>query len=180
MTTDVFAAFAWPWILTAEGRFTKDPADNGNWTGGRRNEGTLKGTKYGISAASYPLLDIENLTHEQAREIYRRDYWDKLRCGEMPLPLGLALFDAAVNHGPGRAARWMQQALHLAADGVVGPATIGATKEAVIEAALPEFLSYRGAHYALQHDEHHIRGWMARLFRLELHCLRLAGVHGAS
>jgi hypothetical protein len=34
-----------------EGGFSRNPDDNGNWTGGRRGLGELKGTKYGISAA---------------------------------------------------------------------------------------------------------------------------------
>ena len=32
-------------------------------------------TKYGISKRQYPDLDIENLTLEQARSIYFKDYW---------------------------------------------------------------------------------------------------------
>ena len=62
-----------------EGGFSRDPDDNGNWTGGRKGLGKLKGTKYGISAAQYPSLDIESLTLHGAKEICRRDYWSPLR-----------------------------------------------------------------------------------------------------
>ena len=65
--------------ISLEGGFSRDPDDNGNWTGGRKGLGELKGTKYGISAAQYPSLDIENLTPHGAKEIYRRDYWNPLR-----------------------------------------------------------------------------------------------------
>jgi hypothetical protein len=44
-----------------EGGFSRDADDNGSWTGGRKGLGDLKGTKYGISAAQYPSLDIEHL-----------------------------------------------------------------------------------------------------------------------
>ncbi len=177
MSTSTFDAVAWPWILTAEGRFSKDPADNGNWTGGKRGVGILRGTKYGIAAHAHPEIeDIEGLTLEQAREIYRAQYWSPLRCEELPVALALLVFDAAVNHGPGRSVKWLQRALRTVVDGAVGAITIRAAHDALPEVVLPELLSWRGAHYALQNDEHHIRGWMARLFRLQLHCYRLAGL----
>ena len=48
--------------LAAEGPFTKLASDPGNWTGGAVGHGALHGTKYGISAAAYPGLDIENIS----------------------------------------------------------------------------------------------------------------------
>lgn len=62
-------------ILKHEGGFQSLPNDKGNWTGGKVGVGELKGTKYGISAARFPDLDIANLTIEQAGEIYRGQYW---------------------------------------------------------------------------------------------------------
>ena len=50
---DGFAA-AIAMVLAHEGGFQGMPDDPGNWTGGRLGDGTLKGTKFGISAASYP------------------------------------------------------------------------------------------------------------------------------
>ena len=48
-------------IIMHEGGWQHDPRDRGNWTGGEVGRGECKGTKYGISAASYPALDIEIL-----------------------------------------------------------------------------------------------------------------------
>jgi lysozyme family protein len=90
-----------------EGGYTTNPADPGNWTGGAVNAGELKGTNYGISAASYPALDISGLTLDQAHAIYRRDYWDRLRADDLPPALALLAFDAAVNNGVGRARAWL-------------------------------------------------------------------------
>ena len=50
------AAFAR--LLGNEGGFDDDARDRGNWTGGRIGVGELKGTKYGVSAAAFPDLDI--------------------------------------------------------------------------------------------------------------------------
>lgn len=92
-------------------------------------------TKYGISKRAYPHLDIKSLTAEQAGEIYRRDYWDKCRCDEMPYAVALMVFDAAVNSGIKRAGQWLQEAIRtaenmrLVVDGIIGPVTLGALRQ---------------------------------------------------
>jgi hypothetical protein len=97
-------------ILKIEGGFQNDPNDPGNWTGGAVGIGELKGTKYGISAASYPDLDIVNLTVPEASVIYERDYWRESGADELPWPLCLAHCDLAVNGGVGRAMEAMTTA----------------------------------------------------------------------
>ncbi len=112
--------------LGAEGGYSDNASDPGNWTGGAVGRGELKGTKFGVSARAYPKLDIRNLTEPQAEDIYRLDYWAALRGDELALPLALVGFDAAVNAGPHRAVCWLQQAAGLPADGVLGPTTLAA------------------------------------------------------
>lgn len=82
-----------------EGKFQKLNWDPGNWTGCEVGKGTLVGTNFGISACSYPGLDIPNLTREQADEIYHRDYWLKAGCEKLSWPLNLIHFDTAINFG---------------------------------------------------------------------------------
>lgn len=115
-------------VLDDEGGFTKDPADNGNWTGGKQGVGLLKGTKFGIAANTYPTLDIANLTREEAVAIYRRDWWNALRADQMPPMVAAMLLSVAVNTGLGRAARWLQKAVGVPADGKIGPVTLGAVQ----------------------------------------------------
>lgn len=86
-----------------EGGYSKDPDDWGNWTGGRPGSGELKGTNHGISAKSYPHLDIVNLTKADAAAIYKRDYWDAINGDNIPYPLNKVAFDHAVNAGVSRA-----------------------------------------------------------------------------
>ncbi|OYV34179.1 MAG: hypothetical protein B7Z80_21940, partial [Rhodospirillales bacterium 20-64-7] len=62
----------------------------------------------------------------QAEDIYRRDYWTALRGDELPLPVAMVAFDAAVNAGPRRAITWLQRAAGQPSDGVLGPATLAA------------------------------------------------------
>ena len=86
-------------------------------------------TKYGISKRAYPRLDIKALTLQDAQAIYRRDYWDKCRCGELPEGVAFDVFDAAVNSGPAQAARWLQAAVGAKVDGIIGPATLAAARK---------------------------------------------------
>ncbi len=78
----------------------------------------------GISEA-----DVAGLTIEQIKAIYRRDYWERYHCGDLPTPLGEAYFDFVVNAGPTNAGRVLQGLLKtmfkkdLVVDGVVGPMT---------------------------------------------------------
>lgn len=87
-------------------------------------------TKFGISSKAYPNLDIKNLTLDQAKEIYRRDYWTTCQCDDLPTPFAIGVFDCAVNQGTGRAKRILQLALEVEVDGNIGPKTIAAASRA--------------------------------------------------
>jgi hypothetical protein len=113
MSDDGFAA-ALAAVLAHEGGYQAMPDDPGNWTGGKIGAGALKGTKFGITAASYPALDIASLTQVDAAAIYRRDFWDRWGFARLPPPLAAKLFDAAVNLGVGPAVQALQRALRAA------------------------------------------------------------------
>ncbi len=134
--------------LRAEGGFTNNPADPGNWTGGHVGAGELRGTNFGISAAAYPTIDIAGLSAAAAGEIYRRDYWAPLQGDALPLPVALAAFDAAVNAGLRRSVLWLQQAVGVSADGVLGAQTLAAIKAADALALAREALARRIDFYA--------------------------------
>lgn len=113
-------------VIGEEGGFDFDTRDPGNWTGGQVGLGELKGTKYGISAASYPMLNILALTLDEARTIYLQDYWAKIAGDSLPPELALYIFDGAVNSGWMNSARWLQTALGVKPDGLIGTKTITA------------------------------------------------------
>lgn len=115
-------------VIGHEGGYSADPQDRGNWTTGIIGQGQLKGTKFGISAMSYPDLDIKNLTLEQAKAVYRRDFWDRAKGDQYDAAIAYQLFDIAVNNGNGNAIRMLQRASGVADDGQVGSLTIAAVK----------------------------------------------------
>lgn len=164
-------------VIGHEGGFGAEPADPGNWTGGAVGQGDLRGTKYGISAAAYPTTDIAALSLEDARAIYRRDYWDRVAGDALPPPLALLVFDAAVNNGIGHAVRWLQTALGVAADGQIGPATLAAIAAAPPGTALgAEFMVQRTAFMAsLPTWSRFGLGWARRLCALPYESLTMPG-----
>lgn len=83
-------------------------------------------TRYGISKRSYPNVNIKTLTLEGAKIIYKIDYWDKCRCDELPESVRFDVFDAAVNSGVNRATVWLQDALNVKSDGIIGAQTLNA------------------------------------------------------
>lgn len=99
-------------LINHEGGYVFNPHDPGGET------------KFGISKRSYPHLDIHSLTLADAKTIYRRDFWDRAQCDKLHPDIAFDLFDGAVNSGIGQAIRWLQRAVGVADDGVVGPLTL--------------------------------------------------------
>ena len=134
-------------VIIKEGGYTNDPNDRGNWTSGVIGKGELKGTKYGISAMSYPNLDIKNLTIDEAKSIYYRDFWVKCRLDLMEPVLSLQLFDSIIQHGSTRTIKLLQQALGTTPDGIIGSKTISLIKESNQKELALKFISQRLSYY---------------------------------
>ena len=147
-----------------EGGFTRNRKDRGNWTSGVVGKGALKGTKYGISAMTYPLLDIENLTLEVAKDIYLHDFWAPSGCEGLPIGLDFLVFDAAVNHGRSRSIKFLQGAIGAVPDGVLGPRTMKRVNQRGTFEMIQEFSVRRGMFYAgISTFSTFGLGWMRRL-----------------
>lgn len=125
MSSVVFARSV-AWVVGWEGGYTDDPGDPGNWTGGAIGVGSLLGTKYGISAAAYPTMDIPNLTVAEAQMLYARDYWTPIRGDRLTSALAMVVFDGAVTSGVAQSGQWLQVVLGVTMDGVIGPETLAA------------------------------------------------------
>ena len=103
------------------------------WEGGYGNHSADPGgeTNFGIAKRSHPNVDIKNLTKKGAKEIYRKEYWNKLRGDDLPLPVALAVVDYGVNSGIKRAAKQLQRSIGAVPDGDIGPNTLKALEKAV-------------------------------------------------
>lgn len=150
-------------LIGHEGKFTEDPNDRGNWTTGVINKGQCKGTKYGISAMTYPDLDIRNLTLDQAKAIYKRDWWDRINADDIHSAIVFQVWDFAVNAGMGTAKRKLQKAVNVAEDGIIGSMTIKAIKKADLNDVLMKFNAAKLKHYtSLSTWPRYGKGWTIR------------------
>jgi lysozyme family protein len=66
------------------------------------------------------------LTPEVVGPMYKAKYWDKVKGDDLPEGVDYCVFDAAVNSGPGRAAKWLQSCVGVEPDGGIGPKTLAA------------------------------------------------------
>src|SRR5574337_136032 len=157
---------AFTFLIGDEGNFQDSPNDRGNWTTGIIGQGECKGTKFGISAYAYPLLDIRNLTLDETKAIYLRDYWNALSLDQLPSYIRLLLFSFAINTSmPGNpitAKKALQRALGITVDGIIGPKNISSANS---EVNLPTLLAAEIIEYYTNAREWHSFGigWMRRL-----------------
>ncbi|MBX5020447.1 glycosyl hydrolase 108 family protein [Rhizobium lentis] len=156
-----------PITLAFEGGFSIDRKDPGNWTGGAVGKGTLKGTKYGISAAAFPNLDIRNLTLDDVGPIYKTKYWDAVGGDHLPAGFDLVTWDYGVNSGPARALRDAQAVTGAPVDGKLGPTTIAKAAKAGVNEIQALCRRRLGYMQGLKIWQTYKRGWSARVATIE-------------
>lgn len=151
-------------LIGHEGGYSDDPKDPGNWTGGRVNMGELKGTKYGIAANTYGDIDIKNLTLDDAKKIYHRDWWLKAGADQLDAAIVFQLWDFAVNAGMPTAMRALQRAARVADDGNIGPLTLRAVRAMSTTDVLMRFAAQRLRFYtSLSTWPTYGKGWTNRV-----------------
>ena len=152
--------------LKREGGYVADPDDPGGET------------KFGISKRSYPDLNIKRLSEDDAKEIYRRDFWERYGYGRIAEQMIAAkVFDLAVNMGPRTAHKVAQRALRaiehtVIEDGVLGPKTLAALEAAAkanADALVAALRSEAGGQYRLlvainAWKIKYLRGWLTRAY----------------
>lgn len=159
-------AQALPFVLAREGGFSDHPSDKG----GATNFGITQATfdRWLASVGKLP-RPVKEITDDEVAAIYHRDYWLASRCDALPWPVSLAHFDAAVNHGPLRAAYMLQEALGVDADGKIGPKTLAAVSALHPRELLDRLLWIRVTFYqAISKGDQlvFLRGWLARVLEL--------------
>ena len=135
-------------------------------------------TKYGISSAAYPNEDICNLTIERARYLYKRDYWDRCKCDQLPDCLSVAVFDFAVNSGINSGIRLLKKALDVTVDCIIGNQTIGAANRLNPRKTLEKYIDLRmdfimNSVKKKPDQRCFLRGWTNRIKRVQQFCVGL-------
>ncbi|WP_407478394.1 glycoside hydrolase family 108 protein [Acinetobacter baumannii] len=139
-----------------EGGYVNNPKDPGGETNWGITIKTARENGY-IGAMRY-------MKRDQAKEIYRKAYWERAKCAQYNSAIGFQMFDAAVNHGIGNAIRMLQRAVGVADDGVVGDITLGAINKKSLDDILVLFNAERLEFYAkLKTFPEFGRGWTRRV-----------------
>lgn len=158
-------------VLAHEGGYVDHPAD----PGGATNRGITIAVLAEYRGKPVTKDDVRALTEAEARAIYRARYWTPIRGDDLHPAVAYVTMDAAVNSGVSRAARWLQQAVGVAADGAIGPRTIDAAAKAdpahVVETCCAERLAFL---QSLKTWPMFGRGWERRVREVESEALRLA------
>lgn len=145
-------------LLGHEGDFTDDTA-----LGDRGGQ-----TRFGITEAEARRVgyrgDMRELPLSLAQEIYRRDYWAAIKADELPVAIRYPMFDAAVNSGVPQATRWLQRAVGVRDDGIIGPVTLAAAHQADAQRLKSAILAQRLRFMAgLSNWPAFSRGWSRRI-----------------
>jgi lysozyme family protein len=147
-------------VLAHEGYFGNDPRD----AGGMTNLGVTKRAWQAWVKRPVDEAEMCSLTPESVAPFYKEMYWDTCKCDELPLGVDYAVFDFSVNAGVSRASKTMQSALGTAADGIVGPATLGVATNADPDEFLEKFSAAKEQFYRnLPTFEHFGKGWLRRV-----------------
>ncbi len=133
-------------------------------------------TKYGISKRAHPNVDIASLTWEEAKEIYRKEYWERIQGWEWDPAVSFIALDAAVNQGPYDAIEFLQASARTLTDGIIGPKTIAAVNRKDTYDFVEEYAARRGEDYMengrVQLNKFGL-GWMRRLMDIYRECIEL-------
>jgi lysozyme family protein len=152
-------------VLQSEGLWSDNPADPGG--------ATMKG----ITLATYRSVkgnphiskeDLRNISDQEVSDIYKQNYWDKIKGDDLPSGVDYAVFDASVNMGVGRALKLIQTAVGVPADGVIGNQTLQAIKNANPIELINKFSAEKDAFYkSLPTFGTFGKGWLNRVAQVK-------------
>ena len=160
--------------LKHEGGYSNDPHDPGGATMKGVTQRVYDGYRSGQGAAH---RDVREITDKELRALYGKNYWGAARCGELPAGVDLVVFDAAVNSGVSRSAKFVQKVTNSSQDGHIGAATLAAINAAdpatVVRGMMAErrvFLQKLPTFWRFG------KGWMARCDAIEKAALGMCGM----
>lgn len=144
------------------GGYTNDPDDPGGET------------RWGIAKRFHPHVDIQNMTIDVAKSIYKKDYWDRMNLNPLAniAPrLATKVFDAGVNIGQNSSVKMLQKVLNtcepdthawIMVDGVIGPKTLEKVVKVGEDQAIQEFCKEQLEYYVNLNKPKFINGWTKR------------------
>lgn len=178
--TDIFEQ-CYQILIEQEGRYANNPQDAGGETykGIARNRHPEWDGWPLIDAAKmlpdFPrILEADEVLQTKVKDFYRIQFWNSIRCPDMPPPLALLVFDDAVNEGQENAARRLQTALNVKVDGDIGDITIAAANQKYSVFLLSKLSAVRLIAYTYKNDWPVFKDtWTVRMFEVYRHALSM-------
>lgn len=141
-------------LIGHEGGYSNNPADPGGET--------MYGITKRVALANGYTGDMKLLPLSVAKDIAKKQYWDKHQCDAFDPEVGFQIFDTAYNGG--NTVRWMQRAAGVPIDGMLGPATVAAVKALDVKTFSLQFNADRLDYLAgLRNLPSFAGGWMRRI-----------------
>jgi lysozyme family protein len=112
-------------VLQHEGGYVDHPRD----PGGATNLGCTKVVWEEWCGHPVDVQVIKDLTPEDVAPLYKKKYWDTVKADDLPVGLNYCVFDTAINSGPGRAVKFLQEVVGSTPDGLIGPKTLAALRD---------------------------------------------------
>lgn len=157
-------------VLSHEGGWSDHPRD----PGGATMKGVTLETYRRHFGEDKSKEDLRNITDPELEAIYKRGYWDKCKCDDLPDGVDYAVFDAAVNSGPKRAAKWLQAAIDADMDGIIGPQTLMLARDRGAMEVIMGLCSVRISYLrSLSNWAYFGAGWQNRVDGVKLQAIRM-------
>ncbi len=152
-------------VLVHEGGFVNDPQD----PGGATNKGVTQAVYDNYRKWNkLPVQSVKHISIGEMENIYKREYWDRVKGDSLPSGVDYCVFDFAVNSGVSRASKYLQRAVGVTADGNIGPATISAATRRPSVEVIEEICERRQAFLeSLATFKRFGKGWTRRVVGVE-------------
>lgn len=111
-------------VIKSEGGFVNNPKDPGGMT----NLGVTRSAWEAYLKRTVTEAEMRALTPATVKPFYKTLYWDRIKGDDLPSGVDYAAYDLAVNSGPSKAAKYLQEIAGITADGVIGPKSLEAIK----------------------------------------------------
>lgn len=149
-------------VLVHEGGFSDHPQDPGGATNRGITQSVYDDYRRGLGKSPQ---SVKKLTDGELESIYRARYWSLVKADSLPPGVNYVVFDGAVNSGVSQSAKWLQRAVGVKADGVIGPATLAAVNSYHDAVRLVDEICNRRLAFlrALKTWKTFGRGWSARV-----------------
>lgn len=156
--------------LVFEGGYVNDPQDPGGIT----DFGITLATLSHFEGRQATVAELTGMSDATKAAIYRSMFWNVIQGDHLPSGVDLVVFDMAVNGGPGRAARMLQEAVGVPVDGMIGPATLAAASARPGAVVVVSYSTIREQFYkASPNFPRFGAGWLNRVDKCEKEALAL-------